>query len=113
MSDVNLKKLNVSLKKLLQAGPERGGLILAGNKLHEFENFSENPEEGFLPQLTVDDLPLLDAAIGTWHTHPDATANLSVEDWETFTSWPDWIHAIVGTDGVRWYRTENGAVVNA
>lgn len=110
MSAVASKKL---LKKFAETGPERGGLILKGGKLLELPNVAEKPDQGFLPDLTPELLDALDESIGTWHTHPGATANLSAEDWQTFIQWPEHLHAIVGTDGVRWYRVEHGAVVNA
>lgn len=114
MSVVGSKKLNAELKKCLTPnGPERGGLILRNLKLHEFENTSENPNEGFEVLLTIETLELLKDAVGTWHTHPGASANLSVEDHETFVSWPDWEHAIIGEDDIRWYRVDRGMVINA
>jgi hypothetical protein len=107
------KKLVRALKGKLKPGPERGGLIQADGSLLEFNNVAEVPTEGFLPEITTDLLGSLDASIGTWHTHPGATANLSAEDWTTFVQWPDHIHVIVGTDGLRWYRVEKNAVLNA
>lgn len=107
------KKLDAALLKKLAPGPERGGLILKGSRLIELTNIAEKPEEGFLPQLTADLMGHFDVAIGTWHTHPGSSANLSAEDWSTFVQWPDMAHAIVGTDGVRWYAVAKGAVVNA
>lgn len=106
------KGLTNKLLRKLSPGPERGGLILKGGKLVEVQNICSEPEEGFLPDA-ADLIPHLPNAVGTWHTHPGASANLSVEDAETFVSWPDWLHAIVGEDGVRWYAVKNGAAINA
>lgn len=92
-------------------GPERGGIILADGALVEFENVADDPAEGFCPRIT--DPLQLNEATGTWHTHPGANSNLSVGDSETFVSWPELLHAIVGSDGVRTYRVKNGAVINA
>jgi proteasome lid subunit RPN8/RPN11 len=91
--------------------PERGGLLLNDGTIVEFTNHHPEPIEGFTPD-PFDVLPHLDAAIGTWHTHPGGTANLSAEDASTFVGWPTWRHAIIGTDGVRWYAVKHGAVIN-
>ena len=115
MSDVVSKnlKLNEQLLLMLQPSPssERGGLILEGGELIEFANISDEPEGSYYPDaaLLLEHLP---TAVGTWHTHPGGSANLSVEDAETFIQWPAWVHAVVGVDGVRWYGTKNGAAVN-
>ncbi len=118
MSVVDLKKSkkleNALLKKLGEPGtPERGGFIMKDGTLLELSNTSDTPAEGALLDMTPEQLDQLPNAAGTWHTHPGATANLSVGDNETFVSWPTFIHAIVGTDGIRWYGTKNGAVINA
>lgn len=105
--------LDLLLQGMLTGEHERGGLILDDLSLHELVNISEEPSEGASLSIHVDDLPLLPRTIGTWHTHPDASSNLSVGDSQTFVQWPDKIHAIVGKDGVRWYAVKNGAVINA
>lgn len=110
----NSKKLVASLKKKLKAdGPERGGLILKDKSLMEMENVAQDPSSGFVPNVTLDHLDVLENCVGTWHTHPGQSANLSTEDWEAFSQWPNHVHAIVGTDGVRFYVVEKGAVLNA
>lgn len=93
--------------------PERGGLILDDHTLVEIENHSETPLEGAVLSLQPEHLALLPRAIGTWHTHPGSTANLSVGDSQTFTAWPDMLHAIVGEEETRWYAVRHGAVINA
>lgn len=93
--------------------PERGGFIMKDGSLMELSNQSETPNEGALLDMTPEELDKLPDAVGTWHTHPGATANLSVGDHETFVSWPTFAHVIVGTDGARWYGVKNGAVINA
>lgn len=109
----NSKKLDGQLRRKLKPGPERGGVVLPGGRLLEFPNVSPEPGAGFQPQLTTETVLSLNDAVGTWHTHPDASANLSVEDSQTFQQWPDLLHAVIGTDGIRWYAVKNGAVVNA
>lgn len=93
--------------------PERGGFVLNDGSLMELANASDTPMEGAFLNPTPEQLQRLPDAIGTWHTHPGATANLSVGDFETFVGWPAMTHAIVGTDGVRWYAVKNNAVINA
>ena len=108
----NSKTLNSALRKRLQPGPERGGLILPQNKLVEFPN-TAGDDYSYLPKLTPADASSFDQAIGTWHTHPDSTSNLSAGDAQTFKQWPALLHAVVGTDGVSWYCVKDGSVMNA
>lgn len=93
-------------------GPaERVGLVLRDGSVIELPNISTLPEESFL----VDPVDLLnheDEMVATWHTHPRTPATLSGEDYQTFLMWPDLLHIIIGTDGVRGYKVVNGAVVN-
>lgn len=113
MSVIDLKTLNDALLGFLIEGPERGGFITQTGEIVELTNIADDPNEGFYPDIDLVALSHLDTAIATWHSHPGASANLSVEDWHTFVNYPDLSHAIIGTDGVRWYRVENGVVVNA
>lgn len=92
---------------------ERGGWILDDGTIVELQNVFEDPKEGCVIDPTVEQLDLLPRVVATWHTHPGANANLSAGDAETFCAWSNLHHAIVGTDGVRWYAVKNGAVVNA
>lgn len=87
-------------------------MILPGLKLVEFGNIAENPEENFVPDL-LEAIAVIDDAIGTWHTHPDALSDMSMDDQATFLRWPHLFHAIVGKDGVHWYAVKNGAVIHA
>ena len=92
-------------------GPERGGIITKMGP-EECQNICENPEEGF--ELSFEDLDRLDYPdlIGTFHTHPGGSSNLSYGDYESFLSYPMLKHYIVGEDGVRAYKTVNGRLVN-
>lgn len=116
MSDAafkNAKTESELLSKLTPSGPERGGFILSDGRLYELANVADKPDMGFFPEITDELLTKLDDCAGTWHTHPGSTANLSTEDRNTFLQWPTFQHAIVGTDGVRWYAVDKGAVLNA
>lgn len=81
--------------------------------IFEVPNICENPEEGF--EMSYDDLDKLDDinTLGTFHTHPGRSSNLSYEDYESFISYPRLTHYIVGKDGVSTYKFINGALVNA
>ena len=102
---------NDDLLKYLTPGPERGGVILVDGTVIELENISGDEDSYRLDPSDL--LPHIDDLAGTWHTHPNATANLSVEDAETYLLWPDLTHYVVGTDGVRAYRVKGSLVVNA
>jgi proteasome lid subunit RPN8/RPN11 len=113
MSFNDFKTLNDSLHGNLgpDDGPETGGVILNDGSIVEIPSIHPEPNTGYQPDPVVL-LALIDQLAGTWHTHPGATSNLSVEDAETFVNWPDLTHAIIGTDGVRWYRAKGSAVIN-
>jgi hypothetical protein len=100
------------LKKWKPDGPERGGLVLPKMKLIEFRNIADNPEENFVPDL-IEAIPVIDDAIGTWHTHPGALSDMSTDDQVTFIRWPHLFHAVIGSDGIHWYAVKNGAVIHA
>lgn len=93
--------------------PERGGFVRTDGTLVESENQSDTPLEGISFALTPELLAILPDVVATWHTHPGASANLSVGDSDTFTSWPNLAHAIVGETETRWYAVKHGAVINA
>lgn len=117
MSDVVWK--TPELVKKLQAlltedGPERGGFILPRmrNRIVEMDNIHPNPMDGYNPSPR-DILKYADDAVASWHTHPRSSANLSVEDFNTFVQWANIEHIIVGNDGVRFYKVKGKAVVNS
>lgn len=89
---------------------ERVGFILKSGEVIEVQNICEKPEEGF--DVSGEDIAKygLDA-IATWHTHPNASNNLSMNDHEMFLNWPELSHYIVGTNGVRCYVVEDGEVL--
>ena len=76
------------------------------------QNTCPDPRNGF--QVSGDDLLRYDGQIvATWHTHPDASSNLSVGDYDSFMNWPEWRHYIAGDDGVAEYYVEDGALLRA
>lgn len=100
------------LLSYLGDGPERVGIIKRDGEIVEFENVCSSPD-GF--QLKGDDLLLLESedVVATWHTHPGASANLSVGDFHAFRAWPKLTHYIVGIDGVDEYIVRDGEVIVA
>ena len=93
-------------------GPERGGIISKTAGLIELSNASDNPEKSF--SLSIKDQELLDSpdTIGTFHTHPGSSSNLSYEDWLSFYSYPRLTHYICGEQGVITYKIQEGILVN-
>lgn len=99
-----------TLKSFLTPGPERVGFILKSGAIIEVQNVCEEPNEGF--EIDTDDLEKhFDDIQATWHTHPNATSNLSVGDLESFRNFPDWDHYIIGEDGVTRYVVEGSDVL--
>jgi len=100
------------LKRKLKATDteERCGLILKDGTVFQTPNVHENPVLGF--RIPGEVLLANEAKmIGTWHTHPGKTSVFSQEDYFGFLNWPDLTHYIVGTDGVRAYRTDDGVII--
>jgi proteasome lid subunit RPN8/RPN11 len=106
------------LEKLLQPNDtvERCGLVLKDGSVVELNNLAAEPGHSFemdheaaLPYFKRDEVAM------TWHTHPDSDPNLSGEDYSSFLSWPDLVHAIIGVrDGktvVEKFQIENGLVL--
>ena len=86
-------------------GKERVGFILEDNEIVEVMNISMSPEDSFMIR-TEDILNYNEIAIATWHTHPNASSNLSHEDLVLIRNWPNLIHYIVGNDGVQGYTVD-------
>lgn len=91
-------------------GPEVCGLILKDNTVVVCENASPNTQEGFA--ISTDDLIRYEEdMIACWHTHPNESNNLSVEDYIGIKNWPNIKHYIVGNDGVRCYQYRDEQVM--
>jgi proteasome lid subunit RPN8/RPN11 len=112
-------KLSKALKtKLLELhnpeGPERVGFLLGKSKIQEVPNTSMEPESSFM--VSSEDLlkyALSEDTIATWHTHPKSNSNLSTFDYRAFLNYPNLKHIIIGTDGIRVYEVEDGAVLQS
>ena len=87
---------------------ERCGLILEGNTFVEIENIHPDPDN-FL--MFAEEEMHRGGIIGTWHTHPNSTPNLSVEDFHWFTKYPELDHYIIGNFETWKYYVENGALL--
>jgi proteasome lid subunit RPN8/RPN11 len=96
-------------KKLLTAfwspNVERCGTI--NPDIVEQTNLAEDPQNFF--QLAMEDLSP-EVVLASWHSHPVTSANLSIEDYRFFQSWPKLFHFIIGVDEVRCYQVLDGIV---
>jgi len=89
---------------------EHVGFILPNGKVVEVENTSPVPAQSF-DVSGADIIEFEGTAVGTWHTHPKASSNLSAGDMETFLQWPNLYHLIVGKDGITKYVVKDGEVL--
>ena len=99
------------LKKLKPSDElEKCGTILASGRVLTSKNAAEFPAQSFeIPAVDM----IVDGLVGTWHTHPGDSANLSHLDYAGFLNWPTLTHYIVGTDGVKSYIVDDGLVLQA
>lgn len=94
-------------------GIERGGYI-QGNQVIECENDSINKLENF--QFTFDVLDELEKKeseiVALFHTHPNGTSVMSKQDFRAFINYPQFLHLILGKDGISCYKvTERETVI--
>lgn len=102
-----------SLSKFLtpEDNQERCGLILGNGRAIEVKNIAPEPANSF--EIAPEQMIKPGRRVtGTWHTHPGGKANLSHEDYAGFLNWPNLTHYIIGVDGVRGYKVQDGLVVN-
>lgn len=78
----------------------------------ELKNTAQNPEKGF--SLSIEDQEKLNSpdTIGTFHTHPGSSSNLSYEDYLSFCSYPRLTHYIYGKQGLMTFKTQDGVLLN-
>lgn len=106
-SDIKSKLL-----ELLDGDNERVGFILDDDSIIEIENICSDPTDGF--EIHTDDLMKYEGHIkASWHTHPGASSNPSMGDLQSFLNYPDWVHYIIGEDGVIAYEVKNGKLLIA
>lgn len=92
------------------SGPERVGFILDNDEIVEVDNVSVTPEDGF--EVSAEDLVRFEGrTVATWHTHPNETSNLSLDDYLGFLNWPDLRHYIIGNDGVKAFVVKGKTVI--
>lgn len=104
--------LTEELSSRVDPDQERGGFVLRDGTVVELANTAEDPKNNFRPADT-ELLEVIDLDIAAmWHTHPEGTANLSVEDWNAFLSWPEIQFIIAAPGEVRFYGVKGRAVVN-
>jgi proteasome lid subunit RPN8/RPN11 len=97
-------------RKLLHTDTrERCGLVLSDGMVFQLDNIHPDPERGFMIS-GVELFKYQTMLAGTWHTHPGQSSVFSQEDHDGFMQWPDLTHFIVGNDGVRAYRVEDGII---
>lgn len=91
-----------------QTTNERCGVILDDGTIVECENIHLRPEQNFRidPRRIVE---FEDKLRATWHTHLGA-AYPSGDDYICYLNWPNLLHYIIGSDGVRCYHVEKNAV---
>ncbi len=73
---------------------ERCGFILKSGEIVEVDNIAEDPKNEF--EVSEADFEKYYAnAVASWHSHTDDFSNLSLSDYYTFLSLPEWDHWIV------------------
>lgn len=91
---------------------ERGGYITKDGIVVEVDNIHPDKTNNFM--FSCDDLEKLEEenVMGTFHTHPNKTSNLSKEDYDAFVNWEKLLHFIIGKDTISCYKvSERGTVV--
>ena len=93
------------------SGKERVGFILKSGEIIEALNEHPDAYTGF--EVDMEDFLEKEPEIwATFHTHPGGPANLSMDDYTAFKNWPNWLHLVVGHDGIKVYKVDNGVVLN-
>lgn len=89
---------------------EKCGLVLQDETIIPVMNTHPEPENGFRIEAK-EMVAHEDKLLGTWHTHPTTSSVLSHADYAGFSQWPELVHFIIGTDGVRAYQFEDGSLM--
>ena len=101
-----LLSISKQLQNFWEPGVERCGLVLDNLTIEEKSNHSKTPERSFAFDL----VDLMLSSVGTWHTHPTTSANLSIDDYRFFECWPNKLHWIVSQGEVWCYLVKDGIV---
>lgn len=87
---------------------ERCGIILKGFQFIEVPNIAPDPYNFCAWEthhLSATDI------IGTWHTHPNTTPNLSCEDYRLFSRYPYLKHYIIAEKETWSFFMEDGVLL--
>lgn len=91
---------------------ERVGFVLENDEIVEIENIHDTPAKAF--DTKAEDVARYgDLAVATWHTHPNASNNLSTVDMDMFLVWNNIDHYIIGANGVKKYVIVDNEVLIA
>lgn len=99
----------MSFKNFWHPVLEKCGLILKDGTVIPVDNTHPYPETGFIIPEDVIQKHSMDIAI-LWHSHPSNNSNLSVEDYKSFLTYPEYIHRIYGYDEMTDYYVRNNVV---
>ncbi len=88
---------------------EAAGFILNSGEIVKVEGVAT---EDSITVSSREILAYIDDAAATWHTHTIESANLSMDDYESFVSNPHMKHFIVAVSEVRGYEVVDGQVLN-
>lgn len=108
--EMNESTLN-RLRELYSETEERGGYITNDGFVIEVENIHPDKTDNFM--FSCDDLDKLDSldVMGTFHTHPNKSSNLSKEDYDAFVNWEKLLHFIIGQDKISCYKVSDKCTV--
>jgi len=90
-------------------GPEKVGFIIK-NKVVEVENKHPLSIDYFEISFEENEANLAKVS-AIWHTQPGRTSQLSYEDYLGFLNFPELKHIVIGYDGLRVYKVEDGQVL--
>lgn len=110
--EINESTLNKLRAIYSRSNEEMGGYITKDGLVFEVNNAHPDKENNFM--FSCDDLDKLDSddVIGTFHTHPNKSSNLSKEDYDAFVNWEKLLHFIIGQDKINCYKvSDRGTVI--
>lgn len=97
-------------KLLADDTEERCGLVLKDGTV--IDTVNKHPYRTSAFMIGVKDMHEAGENLaGTWHTHPGQSAALSQDDYLGFSAWPNLVHYIIGTDGVRAYKSDAEGII--